>query len=197
MSERDIERLGNRPFRPLKVPAWFAESKSKISKARIWRKTFPGYVPALHDNTVKLSGETDRQIRFAKNLISDNDEYIEYRILPEREIIIALIVKERTANAYIHKNGASFTFPKRLAGELELENGIYEAFKDQNNVFINLERPIEKQGNRGMPATMVIDADAEDIKHLREEGLSIRKIAKKTGLPKSTVHNILQREQKR
>ena len=34
----------------------------------------------------------------------------------------------------------------------------------------------------------------EEIKKLREQGLSIRKIAKKLDIPKSTIHDILKRE---
>jgi hypothetical protein len=71
MSERDLERLGNNPFREIKVPEYFLEgSKSTVKPPRISLKELE---PELPKNTARLHDFTEKtrlgRISFSDELI--------------------------------------------------------------------------------------------------------------------------------
>ena len=70
MSEKDLERLGNRSVRRLKIPEYFLESKSTAKPPRISLKEIE---PELPKNTARLHDFTDRtklgRITFSNELI--------------------------------------------------------------------------------------------------------------------------------
>ena len=69
MSERDKERLGNLPVRELKIPTYWAETRSKAKPPRITREP----EPTLPENSARLHNYTEItklfRITFAENLI--------------------------------------------------------------------------------------------------------------------------------
>lgn len=195
MSEADIERLGNRPVRKLQIPAWFAESKSKLVTAKTWLKRGPGYVAPLEDNTVRVLSQDS--IRFAQNLVFGPEKYIEYSTLQEDKIVIGEFFEYPTLNAYsAHQKDSeitkSFGFPKGLLRELKIENGIYDAYRDEDLVFINFGNLLEKSWSRKTVWKKRTKEEIEQILSLRNDGFSYRQIEEKTGIPKATSHRIFQ-----
>lgn len=127
MSEKDIERLGNRPFKPLRIPSGFAETEIKTGIPK-------GIEPPLLKNTARLHDFTEKT---ELGLITFSDELIlpqENRVEPfwfKKEYLKGMLffhfysLQDRGYRRL--KDETAFQVPLRIIREWDVKPGLYFA----------------------------------------------------------------------
>ena len=155
MSEKDIERLGNRPFQRYEPPAWWIENKTTVKKKL---QTAPRYGRGIASGGRGLQGYcTAIRMREHNNrssghiLLSEDIAPVETMLKIEYRFYDHYLVVKRSVatDAFLrqnrkHSKGLYYHLPRKLTLKHKIASGIYEAvFDDEiDGVIINLEKKI-------------------------------------------------------
>ena len=139
---RDV--LSERKYlKPENVP-WFIENKGRVST---WGKYRRSYTSMLSGNVIKIYLYMEKRkgrISISPDIITASmKKGISYLIDPKKSKLIAVVPDE---NGYvpINETKRDFTFPFKIVEDLNIKDGIYNAFysEEDNAIIVNLNEEL-------------------------------------------------------